>query len=538
MLRGHRRPEVTMTHPRSRKAALSITLPLLLVAIAFWPPAATAAPAAAAVSTAVCPTPPFGVQSHAPGAGKTVALTFDDGPGPTTMQLLTVLQRYGVPATFFNIGANAATRGSLVRGEATDGFALGNHTWDHPNMTTLTAAAQGTEMDRTTSMQIAQTGQPSCLFRPPGGNWNNDTLNAAFQRRMAVWNWSVDTEDWKANGSADQFWVDRITSLALAGGSQQHPVILMHNQVNGTPATVAALPAIIEYYQSHGYTFVDLNGHAGLTKPAPASAVTNGGTQVVVRGDDGGLLRRTGNGGTWTGWTALSSAQFDGPSAVALDATTTGVFVEGTDNHVYTQAVPDSGSPGGWTDLSGVVTTRPAAAIAPNGTVSVIARGTDGAAWIRERTGGAWGPWSGLGGYLTSPFAGAATAGNELTVGAVGGDSAVWVRTRTGSWSAWHSLTGIVNAEPALSATAGGAGLVVVVRGTDNGYWLRVGDVTATTWGPWTTISGILISAPSVVVDGTHLVVFGYGTNGQLYQNVATNGAAATGWSGWQPIPA
>ncbi|PZS20926.1 MAG: hypothetical protein DLM57_00260 [Pseudonocardiales bacterium] len=106
---------------------------------------------------------------------------------------------------------------------------------------------------------------------------------------MAFWYWSVDTEDWKAAGSGDGYWVSRIASRAEAGVSQLHPVILMHNQPSGNPATVAALPAIISYYRSHGYTFVDLFGRTGVRPPAvravsPSSGKTSGGTRVLITG--------------------------------------------------------------------------------------------------------------------------------------------------------------------------------------------------------------------------------------------------------------
>ena len=61
--------------------------------------------------------------------------------------------------------------------------------------------------------------------------------------------WSVDTEDWKADGSSSSYWVNRIISLAESeGGMQTHPVILMHNAPSGDPATVLALPTIIRYF--------------------------------------------------------------------------------------------------------------------------------------------------------------------------------------------------------------------------------------------------------------------------------------------------
>ena len=221
--------------------------------------AAPAAPAAAAT--------PTGAKSAAPGSGKTVALTFDDGPGASTASILSILAQYGVPATFFNIGQNMAARPSLVRQEASMGYMLGNHTWDHKNMTTLSASAQAAEMDQASAEQVSLTGTRPSGFRPPGGNYNSTTLSLAQQRGMTVWTWSVDTEDWKANGSSSAYWVNRIISLAEKGGSQTHPVVLMHNQPAGNPATVAALPAIIRYFGSHGYTFVDLLGRTAVHTP-------------------------------------------------------------------------------------------------------------------------------------------------------------------------------------------------------------------------------------------------------------------------------
>jgi peptidoglycan/xylan/chitin deacetylase (PgdA/CDA1 family) len=219
------------------------------------------------VSTS-CPAAPYGARSAAPGSGKTVALTFDDGPGASTASILSILAQYGVPATFFNTGQNMAARPSLARQEGDAGYVLANHTWDHKNMTTLSASAQGTEMDQASTEQVSLTGIQPCAFRPPGGNYNSATLSLAQQRGMTVWTWSVDTEDWKANGSSSSYWVNRIISLAeQEGGVLTHPVVLMHNQPAGNPATVLALPTIIRYFGSHGYTFVDLLGRTAVRTP-------------------------------------------------------------------------------------------------------------------------------------------------------------------------------------------------------------------------------------------------------------------------------
>ena len=212
-----------------------------------------------------CPRAPYGPYYYSPGAGKTVALTFDDGPGKSTARILSVLRAYSVTATFFNLGQNAAARPEEVRAEGRAGYMLGDHTWDHADLTTLSAARQASEIDRESAEQKLLVGAGPCAFRPPYGSYKATTLSLAQQRRMKVWLWSVDTEDWKANGSGSSYWVNRIIRLAeQEGGVLHHPVVLLHNQPAGNPATVLALPAIIEFFRRRGYAFVDLAGRTGV----------------------------------------------------------------------------------------------------------------------------------------------------------------------------------------------------------------------------------------------------------------------------------
>ena len=218
------------------------------------PPAVTGVPAAAG-----CPAAPYGARFYAPGSSKTVALTFDDGPGKSTAAILAILARYRVPATFFNIGVNMPARPSLVREEVKGGYAMGNHTWNHPDMDALPAVRQAAELDQMSAEQRSIVSTVPCAFRPPYGDYDSTTLGLAQQRRMGVWLWSVDTQDWMAKGSGSSFWVHRIIRLAeQEGGALRHPIVLMHNQPTGNPATVSALPAIIQFFRSHGYRFAAL----------------------------------------------------------------------------------------------------------------------------------------------------------------------------------------------------------------------------------------------------------------------------------------
>jgi peptidoglycan/xylan/chitin deacetylase (PgdA/CDA1 family) len=219
-------------------------------------------------ASARCGPAPYGANFYAPavGRGKTVALTFDDGPGATTPGIIAVLRAYRVPATFFNIGQNAAAHPSLVRAEVADGYLVGNHTWNHLDLRTLFARGQAAELDEASAEQRKLTGRDPCAFRPPDGDYNATTLALAQRRGMKVWLWSADTEDWKAEGSSSSFWVNRIVRLAESeGGRLSHPVILMHNTPAGDPATLLALPTIISYFRDRGYTFVSLTGSTGTT---------------------------------------------------------------------------------------------------------------------------------------------------------------------------------------------------------------------------------------------------------------------------------
>jgi peptidoglycan/xylan/chitin deacetylase (PgdA/CDA1 family) len=495
----------------------------------------------AAASTTPCPVAPYGVNYYAPGTGKTVALTFDDGPGVTTATILSILQQYGVRATFFNLGVNSAVRPTLVRAEAVTGHVLANHTWDHPSLPTLSASGQASQMDRATAQQNALTGIAPCLFRPPYGEYNATTLSLAQQRRMAVWYWSVDTEDWKAGTSTSSYWVDRIVSRAIAGGTQQHPNILMHNPPAGIPATVQALPRIISYYRSHGYQFVDLQGGTGGRFATPAIATTAGGLHVFVRTSSGSVAERTLRGTTWSGWTSLNGTVLGGPTAAALGTTTTAVFAIGTNNSVYRKTVTDAGTASGWASLGGLATSRAGATVAPSGVESVVVRGANAQAFLRERKANQWGPWQSLGGIL-APVAPAAavTANGALTVAVVGTDNALWVRTRSaaGAWSAWRRVGGRINADVALSTNAGKTKLVAVVRQpSSQSAYVSVGSADGTSWTGWTNLGGILASAPAVTVRGSAVEVFVVGTNGRLYRRTATNGVQVAGWTGWQLLP-
>ncbi len=119
----------------------------------------------------------------APTAGaKVIALTFDDGPGPFTPAVLSVLQQYHVPATFFDIGEEVAQYPQYARLVAAAGYPVEDHTWSHPDLTTLSAAAVVAQIDQTQAEIGAVTGTRPLCMRPPYDAWNATVLGQVAAR--------------------------------------------------------------------------------------------------------------------------------------------------------------------------------------------------------------------------------------------------------------------------------------------------------------------------------------------------------------------
>lgn len=177
---------------------------------------------------------------------KCIALTFDDGPGPDTGRLLDLLKAQNVPATFFVLGNQAVKYPDLVRREYAEGNEVGNHTWDHKDLSTLSAAAVQDEITRGADA-IAGTGIPRpTLVRPPYGAVNG-TVRAVAGYPFILWR--VDPEDWKYPDPARV--ADQIVGHAKPGR-----IVLSHDT---HATTVAAMPAVIQRLKAQGYTFVTVS---------------------------------------------------------------------------------------------------------------------------------------------------------------------------------------------------------------------------------------------------------------------------------------
>lgn len=188
-------------------------------------------------------------------ASRVLALTYDDGPNdPYTWRLLEVLERHGVPATFFLIGRFVQQKPEIARAVVAAGHAIGNHTWDHPNLIFSSAADVRRQLQQTQDVIGDATGVEPKLFRPPFGGRRPATLRIACAMGFKPVMWNVSCYDWKPI-SADE--IARHAERQIRGGD----VILLHDgeyhRVGvDRSRSIEASDRILTRYKAEGYEFV------------------------------------------------------------------------------------------------------------------------------------------------------------------------------------------------------------------------------------------------------------------------------------------
>ncbi len=182
-----------------------------------------------------------------------IALTFDDGPGAHTPEVLDVLKNHNIKATFFIIGENAESKTSYVERVHNEGHEIGNHTYDHQDLKKLSQDAQMDELSKTNNiLKNIISGLNVHWFRPPYGNFNNDTITVLDKLGMQKVLWNVDTRDWSGLSS------DQIINAALSG-AKNNAIILMHDGVANSGQTAKALTTIIQELKNRGYNLVKIS---------------------------------------------------------------------------------------------------------------------------------------------------------------------------------------------------------------------------------------------------------------------------------------
>lgn len=196
---------------------------------------------------------------------KEVALTIDDGPHtPTGDQILDVLKKEKVRATFFIVGIKMRERPDLVRRMLAEGHEVANHTYDHQRLSKLRPDQIRHEINDNDINFYRITGRHLDLLRPPGENYNEKVLRIAKDLGYQTIDEDVASKDF--DDQTPDFIVDR-TLRRVDNGS----IILLHDD---RESTVMALPRVIDELKREGYRFVTVSEMLGRL-PKPVVIETN-----------------------------------------------------------------------------------------------------------------------------------------------------------------------------------------------------------------------------------------------------------------------
>ncbi|WP_333383480.1 polysaccharide deacetylase family protein [Microcoleus sp. POL10_C6] len=182
---------------------------------------------------------------------KVVALTYDDGPYPPyTNQLLDILDRYQVKATFFEIGRNIEKHPEIVKMIFARGDELANHSYSHKDMMFKPQEVLLSEIEKTDKLlQEVEVKQDSISFRPPWGRRFVVLSYLLSQMHKKLIMWDVDSHDYEKTLTAEDI-ANRVIDNVRSGS-----IVVMHDGGGDRSKTVAATEMIVKDLQSKGYEF-------------------------------------------------------------------------------------------------------------------------------------------------------------------------------------------------------------------------------------------------------------------------------------------
>ncbi|MCT2536008.1 polysaccharide deacetylase family protein [Aquibacillus koreensis] len=179
-----------------------------------------------------------------PKQTKTVVLTFDDGPSKVLPGILAILKQEKVPAVFF-WQTRLLYKQRPWKSVLEDGHVIGTHTISHPNLQKLSLEQQYRQLARSVAKIETITGQKVTFFRPPFGQYNQDTIRAAEKLNLQTVMWRVASIDWELKCNTEQI-IDNVVDHLEDGA-----IILLHE----LQQTVEALPSLIQKIRDKGYGF-------------------------------------------------------------------------------------------------------------------------------------------------------------------------------------------------------------------------------------------------------------------------------------------
>jgi peptidoglycan/xylan/chitin deacetylase (PgdA/CDA1 family) len=189
---------------------------------------------------------------------KCIALTFDDGPSPYTDRLLQILKDNDAKATFFEIGNKVAANPDGAKRVVEAGMELGQHTWEHPNMTTIPPEDIPAQFTKASDAIEAATGQRPKLVRTAGGLVNDAVLAEAKKQGLADINWDVIPFDWANDANTGA------TRYMLMTQIKPNSVVLFHDTYS---STVDLVQQFIPVLKANGYHMVTVTQMLGERAP-------------------------------------------------------------------------------------------------------------------------------------------------------------------------------------------------------------------------------------------------------------------------------
>lgn len=186
-----------------------------------------------------------GASQATPSPDKVIYLTFDDGPSAYTHEILDLLARYDAKATFFAIGRAAASQPELIEAIYAAGHGLGNHTYSHPSLPSVSRQRMADEIAKTAA---TLDGRDNGCLRPPYGARNAAVAKNAEQLGYQLVLWTIDPRDWARPGA-------RAIAEHVIRRAQPDSVVVMHDGGGNRAQTVAALRIILPALAEQGYRF-------------------------------------------------------------------------------------------------------------------------------------------------------------------------------------------------------------------------------------------------------------------------------------------
>lgn len=176
-----------------------------------------------------------------------VAITFDDGPNPaTTPELLDLLKKYDVRCTFFMVGKNVEANPDIVKRIYQEGHELGNHSWDHADLSQLNEAQIIEELQSTDDAIFKACGHDPLYIRPPFGAMSDVYQNTVDRDSIL---WTIDTRDWESHDASK---IKKIIDTYVSDGS----IILLHDiHEDSVKAMKSVIPELLE----KGYQLVTVS---------------------------------------------------------------------------------------------------------------------------------------------------------------------------------------------------------------------------------------------------------------------------------------